>query len=48
MLVVVIFQRFLGHIGLERVIGIGKVGEREGHGGMSKNDGRRGLNGDPL
>jgi hypothetical protein len=31
MLVVVIFQSFLRHIGLERVIGVGKIGKREAH-----------------
>jgi hypothetical protein len=36
MLVVVIFQRFLGHVGLKGVIGIGERGKREGHGVMSK------------
>jgi hypothetical protein len=45
MLVVMIFQRFLRHMGRERVIGVGKVGEREGHGVMSENDGRQGLTG---
>jgi hypothetical protein len=42
---VVIFQRFLRHMGRKRVIGIRKIGKREGHGVMSENDGRRGLTG---
>jgi hypothetical protein len=45
MLVVMIFQRFLGHMGRKGVIGIGEIGERECHGVMSENDGRRGLTG---
>src|SRR6476619_122325 len=45
MLVVVICQRFLRHMGRQRVIAIRKVGKREGHGVMSENDGRRGLTG---
>jgi hypothetical protein len=40
MLVVVIFQRFLGHMGRKGVIGIGEVGKRKGHGVMSDNDER--------
>jgi hypothetical protein len=32
---VMIFQRFLGHMGLERIIGVRKGGKREGHGVMS-------------
>jgi hypothetical protein len=32
---VVILQRFLGHIGLERIMGVGQIGEREGHGQFS-------------
>jgi hypothetical protein len=35
MLVVVIFQRFLGHMGRKGVIGIREIGKREGHGVMS-------------
>ena len=35
MLVVVVFQRFLRHMRSKRVIGIRKVGKREGHGVMS-------------
>jgi hypothetical protein len=31
-----IFQRFLRHVGRQRVIGIREVGKREGHGGMSE------------
>src|SRR5258706_539403 len=45
MLVVMIFQCFLGHMGLQRIIGVRKGGKREGHGVMSENDGRRGLTG---
>ena len=45
MLVVVKFERFLRHMRREGVIGIGKVGKREGHGVMSENDGRRLLTG---
>src|SRR6185437_2622147 len=41
MLVVVIFERFLRHMRREGVVGIGKVGKREGHGVMSENDGRQ-------
>jgi hypothetical protein len=44
-LVVMEFQRFLGHIGGQGVVGIGQIGQREGHGVMSENDGRRGLTG---
>jgi hypothetical protein len=29
---VVVFQRFLGHVGCKGVVGIGEVGQREGHG----------------
>jgi hypothetical protein len=36
MLVVVIFQRFLGHVGRKGVVGIGEIGQREGHGVMSE------------
>ncbi len=36
MLVVVEFQRFLGHKGGKGVMGIGKIGQREGHGVMSE------------
>ena len=36
MLVVVIFQRFLGHMGRKGVVGIGQIGQREGHGVMSE------------
>ena len=43
MLVVVIFQRFLGHVGRKGVVGIGEIGQREGHGVMSELIGRRGL-----
>src|ERR1700744_3304812 len=43
MLVVVEFQRFLRHMRRKGVIGIGKVGEREGHGVMSEKSGRRWL-----
>ena len=32
MLVVVVFQRLLGHMGCKGVMGIGEVGQREGHG----------------
>jgi hypothetical protein len=35
MLVVMIFQGFLGHMGLKRIMGVRKGGEREGHGVMS-------------
>jgi hypothetical protein len=35
MLVVVKFQRFLGHMGSKGVIGVRQVGERKGHGVMS-------------
>jgi hypothetical protein len=35
MLVVMIFQGFLGHMGRKRVIGVRKGGKREGHGMMS-------------
>src|ERR1700693_2844856 len=45
MLVVMIFQGFLGHMGLKRIIGVRKGGKREGHGVMSENDGRRGSTG---
>src|SRR5258708_39901432 len=45
MLVVMIFQRFLRHMGRKRVIGIRQIGKRKGHGVMSENDGRRGLTG---
>jgi hypothetical protein len=45
MLVVVKFQRFLRHIWRKGVMGIGKVGEREGHGVMSENGGRQCLTG---
>src|SRR5258707_12490494 len=45
MLVVMIFQGFLRHMGRKRVIGIRKGGKRKGHGVMSENDGRRGLTG---
>src|SRR3984893_10287149 len=45
MLVMMIFQRFLRHMGGERIIGIGKVGKREGHGMMSAMMGERGLTG---
>jgi hypothetical protein len=34
-LVVVIFQRFLRHIGAEGVIGVRQWGKRKGHGMMS-------------
>src|SRR5260370_42531320 len=43
MLVVMIFQCFLGHMGLQGIIGVRKGGKREGHGVMSENGGRRGL-----
>jgi hypothetical protein len=43
MLVVVVFQRFLGHVGRKGVVGIGEIGQREGHGVMSELIGRRGL-----
>src|SRR4051794_17929877 len=43
MLVVMEFQRFLGHIGGQGVVGIGQIRQREGHGVMSENGGRRGL-----
>jgi hypothetical protein len=39
------FQRFLGHMGRKGVVGVGQIGQREGHGAMSKNGGRRGLTG---
>jgi riboflavin synthase len=29
---VVVFQRLLGHMGCKGVMGIGEVGQREGHG----------------
>src|SRR5207244_6360699 len=35
MLVVMIFQCFLGHMGLQRIMGVRKGGKREGHGMMS-------------
>src|SRR5258707_7237 len=43
MLVVMVFQRFLRHMGRERVIGIGEVGKRKGHGMMSAMMGDVGL-----
>jgi hypothetical protein len=43
MLVVMIFQRFLRHMGRKRVISVRQGGKRKGHGVMSANDGRRGL-----
>jgi hypothetical protein len=36
MLVVMEFQRFLGHMGRKGVVGIGQIGQREGHGVMSE------------
>jgi hypothetical protein len=48
MLVVVEFQRFLGHMGRKGVMGVGQIGERKGHGVMSENDGRRGLTENPY
>ena len=36
MLVVMVFQRFLGHMGRKGVMGIGQIGQREGHGVMSE------------
>jgi hypothetical protein len=36
MLVVVEFQRFLGHMRGKGVVGIGEIGQREGHGVMSE------------
>jgi hypothetical protein len=36
MLVVVVFQRFLGHVGRKGVVGIGEIGQREGHEVMSE------------
>jgi hypothetical protein len=39
------FQRFLRHIWRKRVMGIRKIGEREGHGVMSENGGRQTLTG---
>jgi hypothetical protein len=38
MLVVVKFERLLRHVGDERVVGIGQVGEREGHFGLLGDD----------
>jgi hypothetical protein len=35
-LVVMEFQRFLGHMGRKGVVGIGQIGQREGHGVMSE------------
>ena len=35
MLVVVVFQRFLGHVRRKGVMGVRQIGKREGHGGMS-------------
>lgn len=35
MLVVMIFQCFLGHVRLKHIIGVRKGGKREGHGVMS-------------
>jgi hypothetical protein len=39
------FQRFLGHIGGQGVVGIGQIGQREGHGVMSELMGDVGLTG---
>jgi hypothetical protein len=36
MLVVMIFQRFLGHMRRKGVMGIGQIGKRKGHGVMSE------------
>jgi hypothetical protein len=36
MLVVVVFQRFLGHMGRKGVMGVWQIGQREGHGVMSE------------
>jgi hypothetical protein len=35
-LVVMEFQRFLGHMRGKGVVGIGQIGQREGHGVMSE------------
>src|SRR5689334_3336993 len=49
MLVVVILQRLLGHVGAKGVMGIRQVGQREGHGVLSANVGVLGVtNGPPL
>src|SRR6185437_3536603 len=45
MLVVMIFERFLGHVGRKGVMGVRQVGKREGHGMMSTMMGRRDLTG---
>src|SRR5260370_11850205 len=45
MLVVMIFQGFLGHMGMKRIIGVRKAGKREGHGDMSEKIGGRVLTG---
>src|SRR3981081_760076 len=45
MLVVMVFQRFLRHMGRKRVIGIGQVGKRKGHGVMSAVMGAVGITG---
>src|SRR5258707_14845861 len=49
MLVVVIFEGFARHVGLERVVRIGKIGERERHNFLLKRLGRGGgiANGAP-
>ena len=48
MLVVVILQRLLGHIGAKSVMGIRQVGQREGHGVMSAKWWGTSGNGTPL
>src|SRR5450759_2650033 len=48
MLVVMILQRFLRHMGLERVVGVGQIGKLEGHEVMSAMIGDDGLTGDPY
>jgi hypothetical protein len=48
MLVVVIFQRFLGHMGRKGVIGVRKGGKRKGHGGCPTMMGDVGFNGNPY
>src|SRR5712675_857156 len=48
MLVVVKFQRLLGHMRRKGVMGIGKIGKREGHGLMSAKWWETGSNGNPL
>jgi hypothetical protein len=48
MLVVMIFQGFLRHMGPEGVIGVRQGGKCKGHGMMSATDEETWLNGNPL